>query len=133
MWIAAPELHATVWTVRPDSPSKSGINTSSKPESCVEVVVARIRSSLAGLVGAGTGVSVGMIVDASIAGGCVGTGVAAGAQADSASATIKPRVNRASRNEDFILFLSILSSKNLMIRAGRQARPTSQECHQFYP
>src|SRR5258706_12223563 len=104
MWIAAPELTATVWTVRPDSPSKSGINTSSKPESCVEVVVAKIKSKLAGLVGAGTGVSVGMTVDASVAGGCV----CAGAQAHSASATIKTGVNRAFSNKYFIYFFLFL-------------------------
>src|SRR5258706_13825290 len=97
----------------PDSPSKSGINTSSKPESCVEVVVARIRSSLAGLVGAGTGVSVGMTVDASVAGGCVGGGAAAGAQAHNASATIKPSVKRAFRNKNFINFFLSLARQFL--------------------
>jgi hypothetical protein len=67
--------------------SNSGINTSSRPESCVLVVVARIKFGLAGMavVGTGVGAVVGMVVDVG-RGGSVTTGadvgVIAGPQAD---------------------------------------------------
>jgi len=73
--MAAPEPTATVFTMYPVFSWKSGISTSSRPESWVLVVVARIIFGLAGAatVGEGEAVAVG---DASVV---VGGAVVAGA------------------------------------------------------
>jgi len=71
----------------------------------VDVVVARIKVGLAGLVGSGvggTGVG-GISVGTAVAGGSVGAGVAAGAQALSNNITTISKLNNKDK-QNLILF-----------------------------
>jgi len=103
MVIAWPDPTATVCTLYPVSCSKSGIITSSNPESWVLVVVARIRFGLAGV-----GKAVGAAVETGVktwVGAVVG--VVADPQAEITKASRAKTDN--TRNEQRMGFMQILS------------------------
>src|SRR6266536_2420595 len=86
-----------------------GINTSSNPESCVDVVVARMRFGLAGAAEACVGASVGAwVAGASVAIGALVTGAAVGVaaepQAVNAMEKMSSRERRIFRVLIFIVF-----------------------------
>jgi hypothetical protein len=81
-----------------------GTSTSNRPESCVDVVVARINVGLAGTVGSGVG---GTAVGGTIVGGGTSVGAAGGSEAGAVVGAAEPhdvnRMEKTSRSENRIL------------------------------